>query len=308
MLPLQNIYKKSVISKIQKPLYPFTFMHDALNNRIANFELQINRLSANDALPAPAEWEGLWDEQNAIVQDFRMVKYPAREEKDMAWNIFSGVRDLFKMLQHDFSSKETQKMMLALQRLTYRTSEDLLQNPTFESIKAASEHIKIRQKDLAQVVEIFKNVKYIMTKDDKGTVVTQMDSTRQSHQVFWEAQQTIYTTLRQAKDVEYAQKHQEYLQKQQTFKDRLLQNIRNNEDRLQKSLGYKATVQEQIVKHNEKLSEDIGEIFRTRLLGWKAEAEKKLEDVTLQIQKYEQYIAEDEQKLEDVIAKNDENK
>jgi hypothetical protein len=273
-------------------------MHNALNERIAAFETVINRLSANTVLPAPELWEGLWTEQSNIMNDFRTVKYPSREEKDMAWEIFNGVRELFKLQQQEISAKEVEKMAAALQPLRYdKTKEDLLANPSFDIIKGSSEIVKNRQKGLAEVVETFKNVKYLMTKDDKGVLVALLDATRTSQQTFWDEQQVVYLALREAKDKEYAEKHNDYLRKQQNFKERLATNIKNNEERLQKALHYKANVQEQIIKHNEKLSEDIGDIFRERVTAWKAETEKKLQDVLLQITKYEQYIAEDQEKL-----------
>ena len=273
-------------------------MHDLLNERIAALETTINRLAANHELPTPEAWEGLWDEQNAIVQEFRTVKYPTREEKDAAWDIFAGVRELFRILHQDFSTKAVGKLAAAMQPLRYDSSkEKLFENVTFETLKTASDNMKTRQKDFAGVVELFKNVKYIMTKDDKGVVVELLDTTRTSQQNFWEEQQTVYAALRETKDKEYAAKHTEYLRKQQVFKERLANNIKNNEERLQKALNYKANVQDQIVKHNEKLTEDIGDIFRERVLSWKAETEKKLQDVTAQIEKYEQYIAEDQEKM-----------
>jgi hypothetical protein len=190
-----------------------------------------------------------------------------------------------------------------MQTLRYdKNKEKLFENASFESLKSASENIKTRQKDFAVVVETFKNVKYIMTKDDKGTLVELLDATRTSQQDFWEEQQTVYAALRETKDKEYADKHNEYLRKQQNFKERLANNIKNNEERLQKALNYKANVQDQIVKHNEKLTEDIGEIFRERVMSWKAETEKKLQDVTAQIEKYEQYIAEDQEKMNTITS------
>jgi hypothetical protein len=273
-------------------------MHNALNERIATFETIINRLMANPVLPAPELWEGVWEEQNAIINDFRTVKYPSKEEKDAAWETFTAVRETFRLHQQDLSTKELEKMAATMETLRYdKTKGDLLANPTFEIIKAGSEIIKSRQKGLAEVVETFKAVKYLMTKDDKGTLVALLDATRASQQVFWDEQQVVYVALREAKDKEYSDKQSEYLRKQQQFKDRLAMNIKNNEERLQKALNYKINVQDQIIKHNEKLNDDIGDIFRERVTAWKVETEKKLEDVCAQIAKYEQYIAEDSAKM-----------
>jgi hypothetical protein len=104
-------------------------------------------------------------------------------------------------------------------------------------------------------------------------------------------------TVRNSHDIWWAELKKGKNQKQQDFVLRIRENIRKNNEKLNKA----SQVLESLERNRRKLKDEIhtawNDDFKSRAYGWLAETEAKIEDIKSYLRRLEGWISEDESKL-----------
>lgn len=247
--------------------------------------------------PSTEEWESLFDEIKDLHEDFKTVRYPKKIDRDDAWERFFKLRNKSYEARKEFFEKRSKDHLGDLERM----SNDLMV-PTLattiaefrtDGMKELREEMKENGRKLKETIHHYSAVKQEMTKKDQLTIREWFSEIRYDHDAFLGEVHLINVERREIRQ----QKQEEYEDRKRLFKERVEENIRKNEDKLEKAKD--ALERFEIQKDNlkDKIASACTDSFRERHETWLDEVNEKIDSVESQISRLESWIREDEEKL-----------
>lgn len=273
-----------------------------LQQKIAQFG-QPKQKQSYQALQA--EYEPIMQLAEHTKSLMRGVRFPNRDDREAKYALVqeeqAQLKEYRRIFLDSLSEMVCNGLTQKIKACRFDPKKDTFSTEVnFETLRNASETMKRRQQDLRDVIAEFSAVKSELNAQDKTKIAALLDEIRASHNDFWDAHHRDFESLKQAKDKEYADKHQEYLAKQAAFKLRIAENIKRNQDRLFKATEFRNKQEEQISSLKNKLLDTESGIYADRLNSWLAEAEQKVKEGNEQLERLARFIDEDTAKLQEV--------
>lgn len=248
------------------------------------------------------DWKGIREDIREIGSSFKEVRYPARSDKDDAWDRFQTIVQEIKSAQdedrqcstnhrNEIVSKANQALqgmsaiahaIGGLAHMIASTHSPFLTGD-YDSTRADLEN---SSKELKHAWDHFNDVKGEMLGRDKHEAFKALMSCREQLDESWnnfkEAQHQAYEARqrrreeRKEKIEANLRKNRDYLDDLERRKDKIKQNIDNNRDRLDDA------------RHDD---------YRSMVEGWIDQGEDDLREVEEKINRVERWIDEDEENL-----------
>jgi NifB/MoaA-like Fe-S oxidoreductase len=148
--------------------------------------------------------------------------------------------------------------------------------------------MKTRQGYLAKAMKYFSEVKHEMLREDKDECFKEIQRVKDEHDRFW-------NQCNKAKE----DKRQKYVAGQETFRNKIKENLSQNRDKLKNAEDALERFQEKASSVRDKIkNEKASEKWRTIWEGWLADALAKVESTKSYIEKLKEWIREGEAKLD----------
>ena len=71
----------------------FNINHDELDSKINELSNKIDRAQPVFVSPSKHEWDSVFELSKEINENFKNVRYPSKQERDIAWQKFANLRD-----------------------------------------------------------------------------------------------------------------------------------------------------------------------------------------------------------------------
>lgn len=248
------------------------------------------------------EWDEVFEFMKEIQEDFKGVRYPQKIDRESAWTKFNSIRnDAFesKNKQYKQKSKEHYKeLMSMLYNADYDWRADsIAKEVLWGAFRVTVETMKERGKLLKEAGAYFKDNKYEMTKEHKAEIHERFIEVRESHDIFWDRVREYNEERAKVKE-EKQQAWEEKQEKSKAIKERIENNLRNNKERLEKAEEFLETLESQKRDLEDKISSAYSDSYRERHEEWLSKKEDKIREVENEIEKYKDWIREDEEKLD----------
>ena len=241
------------------------------------------------------DWRPAWERAKEIQQGFKSgVRYPTKQERDHAWIRFNDARN--QLSEKSNADRETvfrvsqawRDLIFDILKFTdYSKIMDLIIPvipPTnAEKIKALAEYVKLAGEKLSEN-------KHQMLREHKDECFQRIQQVRESHDVFWGE----YKKQREIKQQEYRERIADKL-------ERIEANITKNQDKRENAVAALARAEANLEKVTDMLDGARGDEFRERVEGWVSEAEAKIASIADQIDRLDEWIAQDAERRNDIL-------
>ncbi len=280
-----------------------------IDNNIQSLENKVEALGASTQITTYQQVQATFEPIMQLAEQtkalMRNVRFPNREDREMKYErvqkLQVNAKDYRRILLDAISEIVFNDLIKKIKDCSYDAQKDVFYTEiSFDALKTASETMKRRQSDLRNAVAEFSNLKTEMHSEDKSKIIAALDEVRATHNVFWETHHKKFDALKQEKDKEYADKHQNYLDKQAAFKRKIAENIERNKDRVFKATEFRNKQEEQVQSLQNKLIETESGIYADRLNAWLLEAQTRVKEGNEQIERLQKFIDEDTLKLQDL--------
>jgi cell division septum initiation protein DivIVA len=240
------------------------------------------------------DWRPAWQKAREIQQAFKSgIQYPTRADRENAWIRFNSLRnelsqranadrDVVFSVSQSWRDKIVDEMRDA--RYTW-TFLEVIDPTTVDEAKALGRRLK-------EARSILHNNRHQMLKEHKDECYAVAEEIKQSHDRFWEC----YQNEREIRKRSHLQSMRERLQ-------RTDENIRKNEDKLERAVCALKRVEANIEKLQEMLDGARGDEYRDRVGTWLLEAAEKHDSILESIQRLNEWIAQDRDRRDDLALK-----
>jgi hypothetical protein len=281
----------------------------------------------------PEENRGLNSWKNDILAGFKTVRFPSKDEKDVAWQVFQGHLDQFRAKQAELQQTYLRFAQEADGHL--ETIEQLL-----DRSPASAEHFKSVREVIAAADTFFRQPMW-PSKEDRENAWTELrllrDRLRAAEDAFYAHQREALQQKRQhdwhKKQHDFLRMLEEKLFGQKVFREKVLlrepqhrefigkleQRLKNQaefldrvngqREELQQKLAtadspiYKARLQDWIAEKNAKSSEIVRDMAQLR--DKIAEVEVDIQMIPLKVEEVDQSISDLEAKIQEVKAQSE---
>ncbi len=281
----------------------FPTQHENLDSKIRKLEDKINRaqpLFGGRALKS--EWDEVFHLCTEIATDFKNVRYPTRQQRDIAWQLFFNLRDkAFKLKNsqsHDHSKMHYNELMGELSACDYDFIADFIVGRVLSLglLKTTAEDMKQNARSLNKACAHFKSVKHEITKEHKTQVHERILEVRRHHDAFW----GHYKSYQQEQSHIYEEKKRNWEEKQQKSKDvkaSIERNIESNKEKLHKAEEALRRFERNRDNLKDKIYESNSDNWKSKARDWLDELDDKIRDIESQMSRIEGWIQESRDKL-----------
>lgn len=275
-----------------------------LNSDISNLKSKISFASGMLRSYNRERWEEIFDLCKEIQKTFKHVRYPTKKDRNIAWQRFCDLRN------SAYSEKNTQFVTLSnnrkneinnlLRDVDYDWFADILigQILSLGFLKTKVEDMKWAGKKLKEAGTYFKSVKYDMTREDKSYVHDRLVEIRSNHDLFWsrykDSAEKNYQQRREEKNREWVEKREKSLQIRQGIEN----NISHNKSKLYKAQDALERTKDKRRDLKNKIEDSYNDNWKSKAEGWLEEFDDKIEDIEESIKRLEQWIYNDQDKLD----------
>lgn len=248
------------------------------------------------------DWNKVFLLMNEIQEEFKTVRYPKKFDRDAAWKKFCEIRDdayQSKRRQYINKSEEHYDTLYRMLNNAYYDwdADTVVKHVLWGAFKVTIDEMKRRGKLLSEARNLFKSVKQEMTKERKGEIHEKIVEVKESHDEFWqrvrdyrEEQEKVWREKREACE--------ERQERRQAAKDRIKDNLEKNRERLRNAESFLSRLESQRDGLQDKINSAYSDNYRERHEQWLSEKEDKIREVEKEIEKYEEWIREDKEKLD----------
>lgn len=275
-----------------------------LNSDISNLESKISFASGMFRSYNRERWEEIFDLCKEIQKKFKHVRYPTKKDQNIAWQRFFDLRN------SAYSEKNTQFEALSSNRkgeinnllrdVDYDWFSDILigQILSLGFLKTKVDDMKWAGKKLKEAGTYFKSVKYDMTREDKSYIHDRLVKIRSNHDLFWsrykDSTEKEYQQKREEKNREWEEKREKSLQ----IRQRIENNISNNKSKLYKAQDALERIRGKRRDLKDKIEDSYSDNWKSKAEGWLEEFDDKIDDIEESIERLEQWIYNDQDRLD----------
>lgn len=281
----------------------FSTPHEELDSKIRKLEDKINRAQPFfGGKASKSEWDDVFELCSEIAENFKNVRYPTRQQRDIAWQRFFGLRNnAFKIRNsqtHDHSKIHFNELMREVSACNYDALADFLVGRimSFGLLKTTAEDMKELGRSLNKACSHFKSVKHEMIGEHKTQVHERILEVRRSHDTFW----GHYKSYQQEQSHIYEEKKRNWEEKQQKSKDvraNIERNIESNKEKLHKAQDALRRIESSRDNLKDKIYESNSDNWKSKARGWLDEMDDKIRDIESHISRIEGWIRESQDKL-----------
>jgi vacuolar-type H+-ATPase subunit I/STV1 len=266
----------------------FPTQHEELDSKIRKLEDKIEMAQPVIGRAHKSDWDTIFELCTEIAADFKNVRYPARQERDIAWQKFFNLRDkafnVRKSQTHDHSRRHFDELMSEVSSCDYWAFADFVVGHVLSLglLKTTAEDMKQKGRDLNRACNHFKEVKHEMTGEHKTQIHERILEVRRSHDTFWGQ----YKSYQQEQSQIYEHKKRNWEEKQQKSNEvraSIERNIESNKDKL--------------YNLRDKIYESNSDNWKSKAQDWLYDLENKIRDIESQISRIEGWIQEGRDKL-----------
>ncbi len=267
-----------------------------LDDMIAGLERAIHKPSSILFAAERHDWRPVFSQAKEIQAAFSAgLRYPSREQRDVAWRRFNDARTLLhersneeRSRLRDESEQLRDEIIAFVKNLEY---ERFLDVAFFFDPTSAAE-MKVAGERLKEAGHMLSNNKHRMLKEHKDECFERFQEIRRSHDDFWGRYKSASEERREAG-----------ARRRADAVDRIQGNIRANQDRLSKAQGAYSKVEANLEANQAKLDGARSSEFADRVRGWIDEDRQKLSDISDSIDRIRGWIREGEDTLRDFEAR-----
>lgn len=284
--------------------------HDEVDKKISELERKLK--STNGLL---YNWAGdrVWDEifslSKKIHEDFKQVRYPTKQERDIAWQRFFQLRnDAYRenRKQYEFRSElHFDPIMSLLKSAYYSRSADFFigEVASFGLMKTTIDDMKSMGKTLGEAMRLFNSVKHEMTFVHKKRIQEQIDEVKKSHDTFWgrikERNESSAKSKKERTERNFA-KNNAARDKALAAREKVKNNIDKNNDNLEKTRDALRKFENKKSDLQSDIWSSTNDRWKDKAAGWLTGLEEKIRDIEAQIDRIEGWIEEDEGKIKGI--------
>ena len=283
-----------------------------LNQRIERLATLRREAKNGDIL-----WKKVWNYIKQIGQDFKVVRYPTKQEKDKAWQNFQSQVEKIKEAQQEDHKKNQEQFKhrkAKSERLKSniidlankacppdhyydtgsRVFSALFDMATFNLLKEQLDQKKFTLKDcssqMQEVWGLFKSEKQQILREDKDMVFKRLSEVQKALDKSWEVVKAEGQEM-------YEQQKRVHAEKEMQWKTRMREKIGRMKDkkrRLEEVLSHKRNQQSDLkYKRDSAWSND----FRNKVSDWISQNEDEIDSIKDKIRDIEGAVYELEQKI-----------
>ncbi len=259
--------------------------------------------------PSKSDWEDIFQRCTEIAEDFRIVRYPTKAEREGAWQKFLGLRNKAFEIRNRLFKERSKEHHRELMGQLNAADFDPLGNFIFGKIlsmgflETTVEEMKQKGRDLRAAAAHFKAVKHEMSREHKVEVHERLIEVQEHHDRFWgnyrihkEEKSKLWAEKQQA----WAEKQQAWVEKQEksrAIKASIESNLANNREKLYKAQNALNNFESKRDALQDKIDESTSSNRISKAEGWLDEFNEKISSIEEQIERYQLWIAEGEEKL-----------
>lgn len=284
-------------------------MLNFFNNSSSNLDSKIEKLASKIKYaqpifgnPSQYEWDDIFELCKEINEYFKNVRYPTKQERDVAWQKFFNLRDEAHKVRRsqlvERSKGHYNELISRLNQVDYNTFTDFVVGNVLSVgfLKATPDEMRENGKELGIIGAHFKRVKHEMIKEHKIAIHERMVEVRRNHDVFWGKYKNhqienskLYNERQQAR--------QEKQEKSKQIKSRIESNIENNKGKLHKAQNALDHFERKRDELKNKIYNSSSDNWKSKAEGWLSDFNNKIEDIKSHINRIEKWIEEDRDKL-----------
>ena len=290
-----------------------------LDKRIERFE---------SGLPTSAgerpQFRSIWNEVKDIGTRFKETRYPAKEQRQAAWERFQKAVARLKGYQESyFATRDRRKQDSAHHKqeilakaeaatpggdggllyallpplLLVKMAVDMLPGPPVDEEK---EELKRCAEQLKAGWALLSQYKGDMTGADKNEAFHALKKAANRLQKAWDRWKASRAEARESKRQAWESRQAERATRRGGFETRARENLRKNGERLEKLTDALARKERHIEDLQDGARSAGSESYRARVEGWIAEEEDRISDIKSNIRQVEGWIEEDRRRLSNV--------
>ncbi len=280
----------------------FNISDRELNSKLNELTRKVERTQTLFGNASQHEWKDIFELCDQIAENFKNVRYPSKQERDIAWQNFYNLRNAAyetkRKQSHTKSSEHYNYIMGELKSANYDAIGDFLIGRVFSLglLKTTADEMKAKGRELSKIGGYFKSVKHEMTNEHKSEIHQRMIEIRENHDAFWGK----YKSYQAEKSQLYEQKQRNWEEKQQKsrqIKERIESNLSSNREKLSKAKDALYRFERNRDELRDKIYESTNYNWKSKAEGWLDEANDKISDIKDQIDRIEGWINEDIDKL-----------
>ena len=280
----------------------FNINHTELDSKINELLNKVDRAQPIFVSPSKQEWNSVFELSKEINENFKNVRYPSKQERDIAWQKFANLRDkafnVHNQQIFDCSKKHYNELMSELHSVDYDAFGDGIVGKvmSFGLLAQTKEGMIIKGKELKQIGINFTSVKYEMTKDHKEEVFKRIIEVRENHNIFWEK----YKSYSNEKSKLYEEKQRDWEAKKEKgrqIKSSIENNLEKNRDKLSKAQNALENFKGKKNDLRDKIYESQNDNWKYKAESWLDEFDAKIRNIEEFIERLEKWIEEDRDKL-----------
>jgi hypothetical protein len=258
--------------------------------------------------PQKGYWRNLWALVREIGAGFKGIRYPTREDREVAWSQYQELIAQAKQRSED--EKERSRITLEsiqsmadssrpasddggfdlfaifLLPLTIAVAavEAIFGATELDELNPIREELKKCNSQLQEAWRLFNERKHEMLPGDRQKAWESLQEAKQKIDEGWDQWKEKNTEIRERKNREW--------------RERIEANIEKLEGQLDKARAALERQQSHLEDLNEKYSEARGDGYRSRVSQWIDECEEKIESIKESIDRLEQWLSDARDKLD----------
>lgn len=281
----------------------FGTTHEELQRKIDSLETKVERIENPFNTPDKYMWDEIFSLCSDIHADFKSVRFPLKVEREQAWQSFFNLRDRAFKFQKSFYYEKSKSLyneiMCDLNNVDYDIVGDVLVGKilSFGLLKQTADDMKYKGRKLNEIGKYFSSVKHKMNKDHKVTIHQRIVEIRSNHDGFWGRYSDHKAEIAKIRE-EKNRIWQEKKEKSERIKESIERNIELNKSKKEKAESALERIKEKRSELQDKIWDSNHDNWKEKAEGWLDEMDEKIGDIETQIERYDKWIEEDEQKIE----------
>jgi hypothetical protein len=243
------------------------------------------------------DWRPVWAKAKEIQEGFNAkVRYPTKELQEQAWTRFNSLRNAASAA-NNAEREKFQRMSEYYRNEILSLAQSARYSKVLDAVfffdPTTVEEMKKKATTLHEAGQMLSANKAKMHREHKDECFAAIQEARRTHDDFWGQ----YKEAR----AERAQRHQE---RRAEIVAKTEGNIDANKERLSKAQAALAKAEAHISDLEDKIAGTRSEEWEERFRQWLSEAEERRDSIIESIQKIEEWIEQDEARLDDIANRS----
>lgn len=290
--------------------------HSELNTLISELHDMLN-----DTSPKTGHWSRFWELKKRIYSGLKEIRYPRKEDKDVAWKEFNFIVDQ-AIIKRDENYERIKKQKKEFEDKSIKSENvrNIIENQAAEASRnlscgACTAIAQIFILPLTIIDSLIKKILDIKDKSELDQTREELNTCNQQLKKAWgnfsdlknemlhNDRQQAYETLKKA-DEQLKDAWEQWREAKTRFQaenhERFLERVRNNIQKLESKLENSRSYLEHQETHLAELKnkyDTANDDFRERCSGWIEECEEKIKQVEEDIERFEGWIEEENRKM-----------